>query len=133
MPLGSIEAMNAVLDNDYGTTRGPHSPSSHDCALFFGDPMNDGVEIAGGGYARATVLATKWLPADGGFKSTDGGVVFPATTAAWADSPTHWALFDGDTMWDCAPLLDPLDVTSAGPPPSVVLTIFHDDAVLSPI
>lgn len=130
MPIRDVAAMNASLDNDYGTTRGPASPSSHSLALFFGDPMTDGVEVSGGGYARVTVLASKWLPASSGYKSTNGGVQFPTVTAAWADSPTHWALLDGSTMWDCAKLLEPLDITSAGPGPQVVVTIFYDDAVI---
>lgn len=132
MPIRDVAAMNASMDNDYGTTRGPNSPSSHALALFVGDPMTDGVEISGHGYARTNVLASKWLPAADAYKSTNGGVQFPTVTSEWPDSPTHWALFDGATMWDCAPLLEPLDVTAAGPGPQVVVTIFYDDGVLEP-
>lgn len=135
MPLRDVTAMNASLDNDYGLTRGPHSPSSHSLALFVGDPMTpDSVEANSSddpGYARATVTAAAWLDAVDGFKSTVP-IVFPNTTDAWLDEPTHWALFDGDTMWDCAPLVEPLAVTAAGGGPRVTVTIFYDDAVLEP-
>jgi hypothetical protein len=131
MPLRDTAAMNASLDNDYGTTRGPHSPSSHSLALFAGDPMVDGVELSGHGYTRPNVLATKWLAAADGMKSTDGPVQFANATSAWPDDATHWGLFDGDTLWDCAPLVEPLSVTAAGTGPRVTVTVFYDDAVLS--
>lgn len=131
MPLGSVEAMNACLDNSYGLTRGPHSASAHQLAFFLGDPIIDGVEIAEPGYARITVTAAQWNDAVDGFKSTVL-LTFPATTGAWTDYPTHFALFDGDTMWDAAPLLEPLAVTAAGPGPQFTATVFFDDSVLAP-
>ena len=135
MPLKSITAMNGSLDNDYGTTHGSHAPSSHVLALFVGDPMTDGVELDSGdnpGYARATILASKWLVAADGMKSTNGGVQFNNATGAWLDEATHWAIIDGSTTWDCAPLLEPLAITAAGSGPQVTVTVFYDDSVLSP-
>lgn len=132
MPIRDVEAMNASLDNDYGTTRGPNAADSHELALFYGDPMTDGVEISGGGYARVTVNPADWLPANDGFKSTEP-IQFPATSGAWPDSPTHFALYDGSVMWDNAPLVEPLDVTAASATgPTVVVTVFYDDNVLAP-
>lgn len=136
MPVRSIAAQNAILDNDYGLTRGPHSPSSHALALFVGDPMtDDAVELDptdNPGYARVNVPASKWADADNGLKSTNGPVLFPVPTGPWQDEATHWALFDGDDQWDSAPLLEPLAITSAGGSnPAVTLTVFHDDAVLT--
>lgn len=137
MPIRDVAAMNASLDNDYGLTRGPHSPSTHALALFVGDPMTpDGVELDAGdnpGYGRANVPAAKWLDATDGFKTTNGPVTFPTPTAAWNDEATHWATMDGDTMWDCAPLVEPLAITAAGGTLNVTPTVFYDDGVLSPI
>lgn len=135
MPLRDPAAMNASLDNDYGTTRGPHASSTHLMRLYVGDPMTDGIELDGTndpGYSPATVLATAWLAATDGFKSTNP-VQFAAPTGPWLHEPTHFALTDGDTMWDCAPLVEPLAVTAASSAgPRVTATIFYDDAVLAP-
>lgn len=84
-------------------------------------------------FAHTCGASATLLIVEAAFSDADGGVQFPNTTGEWPDSPTHWALLDGDTMWDCAPLIDPLDVTAAGTGPSVVVTIFYDDNVLSPI
>jgi hypothetical protein len=132
VPIRDLAAMNASLDNDYGLTRGPNAASTHQLALYVGDPMTTGVEVSGHGYARVSVPASKWLAAADGVKQTNGPVQFPTVTSAWPDSPTHFALFDGDTMWDCCPLITPLDVTSSGPGPTCVPTIFYDDNVLAP-
>lgn len=135
MPIRDTAAMDASLDNDYGLTRGPNAASSHSLAFFRGDPMTeDGVELDAGdcpGYARITVTAAQWLASADGFKSTVL-LTFPSTTGAWADFPTHAAMLDGDTMWDCVPLLEPLAVTSAGPGPRLTFTVFYDDNVLAP-
>lgn len=130
--IRDVAAMNASLDNDYGTTAGPSSPSAHELALFVGDPLDDGVEIAGGGYARVTVDPADWAPAVDGSKATTSPVQFPDATAEWDEAPTHWALYSADdssTMWDCAPLTDLLEVTAAGPGPAVQIAVFYDDSV----
>jgi hypothetical protein len=135
MPLGSVAAMNASLDNDYGTTRGPHAAASHELALFAGDPLDSGVEIVGNGYARVTVLPAAWLAADEGQKSTAAAVQFPNATDEWDETVTHFALFDHAdhvTMWDSAPLDEPVDVTAAGAGPAVIPTIFYADTVVIP-
>lgn len=117
MPLRDVGAMNASLDNDYGSTHGPNSPTSgYEACLFIGDPLTGGVEMAGHGYARVNVAHADFAAAAGGFKSPTDPVQFPATTGDWTDSVTHWALIDhGDhtTMWDCGPLTYPLDVSAA--------------------
>ena len=136
MPILDVAAMNAALDSDYGSTRAAGLPSSHTLHLYVGDPMGDDsfelVEADNPGYAPATVLAAKWSPASGGFKSTNGGVQFADSEGEWEDEPTHWLLKDGGTGWDCAPLLEPLAVTAAGTGPSVVVTVFYEDGVLDP-
>lgn len=131
MPIRDTAAMNRSLDNDYGTTRGPNAPASHSLALFVGDPMTDGVEVSGNGYARVVILPADWAPAADGMKSLINPAEFPAPTAEWPDSPTYWALIGSDGFWwDCAPLTEPLDITSASPEgPLVDVTIFFDDAV----
>ncbi len=118
-----IAAMNAMLDAAYGTTRAAHCPGDHDLALFYGDPRDGGTELdPTGGYARVTVDDSDWNAAASGEKST-GWVSFPAPTDAWSDEATHWALFDGVTLWDSGPLDSPLEVTGAGPGPLVRVTV----------
>lgn len=142
MPIRDIAAMNANLDNAYGATKGPNSPASLQVALFMGDPMTDGVEVpattdteagtVANGYARVVIAndGTTWLPAADGEKVTVAPVAFPDVLAEWPDSVTHWALFDaadGVTMWDCAPLVEELEITSAGPSPTASLTVFYSN------
>lgn len=130
MPIRDVAAMNASLDNDYGTTRGPNAAAEHALALFVGDPLVDGVEVTGGGYARVTVAAADWSPAADGEKSTTEPVAFPATTGEWPDSVTHFALIAaGEVMWDAAPLAEELVVTGAGPGPVLNVTIFFADTL----
>ena len=132
MPIRDTAARNASLDNDYGTTRGPNAAASHALALFNGDPLVDGVELSGGGYARVTVLAADWAAASDGMKSPTNPQTFPATTAAWPNPATHWALYAGSVMWDCGPLTEPLEVTGPGPGPTVGITVFYDETVVPP-
>lgn len=132
MPIRDLAARNASLNNDYGATRGPNAPDAHSLALFSGDPMIDagdggGVEISGGGYARVTIDQSEWLPAADGLKTLAAPKTFPATTGEWPDTVTHWALYDGSTMWDCGPLAEEVDVTGAGAGPVVNVTVFYDD------
>lgn len=140
MPLISIAAQNASLDNDYGATHGANAPAAHQVALFIGDPEVDGIEVpttteteAGtvpNGYARVTIDndGTTWAAASEGQKSTSAPILFPDALAEYPDTVTHFVLYDdadGTTAWDSAPLLDPLDVTGAGAFDPAVLTIFY--------
>jgi hypothetical protein len=130
VPIRDVLAQNASLDNDYGAAHGAGSPSAHELALFQGDPMFDGVEVTGLGYAPAPVPNdATWPDADGGAKAID--VTFDPPTGAW-DEVTHWALRDPVTgvIWDCGALTEPLDVTGAGSGPIVTVTIFHPDSQL---
>jgi hypothetical protein len=144
VPIRDQAAQERSLDNDYGSTRGPSAPDSFEVALFFGDPRFGGVEVptttevddgAGGvevvstGYARAALSNDGWLAAEGGVKHTASPVAFPATAAEWPGTVTHWGLYDpvGGAWWDCAPLAEPLDITSAGAPPAVSLAVFYDN------
>lgn len=145
MPIRDVAAQNKSLDNDYGATKGPNAPATHQVALFIGDPMTDGVEVAdetevddgmGGtifvpnGYARVSLTnGAAWSAAADGLKSTAAPVEFPTALAEYPDTVTHWALYDAadsTTMWDCAPLTEPLDVTSAGDGPAVILSVFYE-------
>lgn len=141
MPIRDTAAMNRSLDNDYGTTAGPNSPASWQLALFDGDPMVPAVDGGGveldatdcPGYARVTVAQSAFLAASDGLKSTSAPVQFPTATADWTTTATHWALFDAASptqMWDCSILGERIDVV-AGPGPSVIPTIFYDDAIQS--
>lgn len=143
-------AQNASLDNDYGDDHGPNSPASFALALYVGDPRADGEELAdatevdaeGGGtevvpngYAPAAVAHADFLPAAGGVKSTAAPVQFADALAEWPDTVTHWQLRDATTgaAWDSGALADPfLDVTEAGPGPTVTVSIFYADSVEEP-
>ena len=133
MPIRDVAAMNRSLDNDYGTTRGPNAPASHNLRLYAGDPITDGVEASGGGYAAQNIAPADWLPAADGEKSLAAVVEFPVPTGSWGPTITHWALTgvgDGGLMWDTGILADPLDVTGPGERgPLVRVTVFYDDAV----
>lgn len=134
MPLLSVDAMNASLDGDYGTTRGPHAADQHELALYDGDPALSGVELTGGGYARPTVDPADWADAVGGAKSTNAPVQFADASGAWASQARYWVLFDAAdhvTAWDYAALNEPLNV-SPGPGPAVQLTVFYADTVAVP-
>lgn len=128
MPLASVAAQNASLDNDYGTTRGPNAADSHELALFSGDPMLGGVEISGGGYVRATVLPADWGAAAGGAKSAT--VTFPDTTSEWLTNVTHWLLLDAadsTTRWDSASFAEAGEITDMGDGPVATVTVFYPD------
>lgn len=126
MPIRDIEAMNQSLANDYGTSE-TLRPPQHELALFSGDPLDSGVEITGGGYARVEIEAADWAePADGAISTIDP-VVFPAPTEEWSDTVTHAALIYEGVMWDCFPLAEPLEVTGVGSGPSIDVEIFHAD------
>lgn len=136
MPIRDVTAMDASLDNDYGSTAGPHAPASHEVALFFGDPMLDvadggGVELEAAdcpGYARVTVVQSDWPAADAGSKSLS--VTFPATSGEWNVAATHWGLYGSDgAWWDCGEMVEPLEVTGAGSGPLVVVTVQYDDSL----
>lgn len=114
--------MNALLDAGYGTTRAAGCPASHEYALFYGDPVNGGVEITGGGYARITVAAADWNAAADGAKSTDY-MQMAATTDEWSSEATHWGLINSGDLWDSGPLAEPLVVTAAGAGPLVMATV----------
>lgn len=142
MPIRDTAAMNASLNNDYGATKGPNAPASHELALFDGDPMIDaldggGVEVAAldcPGYARVTLANDAgWLAAADGMKKRAALAQFPATTGEWLTPVTHWALIaSGGVVWDCGPLTEPLEVTGAGDGPEVAVTVFYDDSVAIP-
>lgn len=137
MPIRDVEAMNASLDNDYGTTRGPNSPTSHYLALFMGDPLTDGVEVPAlndellpTGYARVEITPSMWEPAADGEKQLTDFVAFPATLNEWPAAVTHFALFSPTgVMWDCSILEEELVVTGPGDSPTVLVKIFHADTL----
>ena len=148
MPILSTAAENASLNNDYGATKGPNAAAAHQVALFIGDPAGDGIEVPNttvteefplgtpNGYARVVLTnnGTNWAAAADGQKDSAIAVEFPDALEAYPGTVTHFALFDnadGVTGWDCAPLLDPLDITEAGDGVSVALTVFYSDSVVA--
>lgn len=127
-----VAAMNSHLEASYGPNRAAARPSSHEFALFYGDPMFGGVEITGGGYARVTFAAADWNPAADGAMSTDWKSL-PSTTGEYDSEATHWALIyddGGDVIDDSGPLVDALNVTAAGSGPLVRATVRFADSII---
>jgi hypothetical protein len=141
MPIKDEAAMNASLDNDYGATKGPNAPASHQLALFVGDPQVDLIDGGGyeidstncPGYARTTVSNNAtWAPSEFGMKQTVDGIELPAPTDEWIDEPTHWALIaSGEVIWDTGPFTEPMQITGASTEGIVVRpVVFYSDAVV---
>lgn len=125
--------MNSHLEASYGPNRAAARPSSHEYALFFGDPRDGGTEITGGGYARVTVDGdTDWNAAADGAMSTVL-LQLPSTTDEWSSTATHWALFyddSGDVLDDSGPLDIELNVTSAGAGSQARATVRFSDSIV---
>lgn len=134
MALVSIEEQNLSLDLYYGASKGAIAASAHNVALFVGDPLAGGTELAStGGYARATVPnnGTSWPAAAGGAK-TSTPIVWATSTAAWSGVPTHWQAFNADTgnAGDSG-VLDPstpISVDAAGVTPATALTVYYNQS-----
>lgn len=128
-------AMNSHLSASYGPTRATARPSSHEYALFYGDPMFGGVEVSGGGYARVSFDAdAEWEAASGGAMSTVWKSL-PSTTGEYDSAATHWALIyddglGGDVIDDSGPLVEELNVTTAGDGPLVRATVRFADSIV---
>lgn len=125
-------AQNKSLDNDYGATKGANAPASHTFHLFAGDPRipeadGGGVELTTG-YTPPTITnnGTSWPAAANGEKV--GASVSVTSTAALADTATHWALKGSDGLWwdtgelDSEWVIDAAGVTKIGRP-----IIFYGD------
>lgn len=130
--LVSVEARNASLAMSYGALAGSEAPVSLEVALYVGDPANGGAELAAtGGYVAAVVDndVVTWpdAPADGSI--TSAPIVFATSSAAWADTATHWLIRDADTgdEWDCGVLNDPIAVTAASVIVRPSLTVYYED------
>jgi hypothetical protein len=139
VPLVSIAAQNKSLDNDYGATHGANAPAAHTVRLWIGDPEVDGIEVpdtteteagtVANGYAAVVAAndATTWAAAVDGQK-VSVFIEFPAALEAYPDTITHFTTessTDSTEVWDSGPLLEPIDITSAGDGPSAQLTIFY--------
>jgi hypothetical protein len=119
--LRDVAAINASLDNDYGATRGPNTPAALEVALL--ETREPGSEITGGGYSRPTLDSDDWLPAADGVKSS-APVSMGTPSGAW-DTANYAGLYDpvAAVWWDVVPLAEPLTVTGAGDPVTVVLSV----------
>lgn len=94
MTLGSVTARNLALDSRFGSSKGSTWPANIEFALYDGDPMTDGVEITGGGYAvvvKANTDAT-WNPAADGQKTNAVEIQFPTSTGAWIGTARYMAI-----------------------------------------
>ena len=111
------------IDWCYGSNRHPSAPSQHFLALY----DQDGVELSGAGYARATVTPDMWAPVDAeGTKSFI--VTFAPPTGEWAEV-VSWCLLGAQGWgWDSAELAEPLLVTGASDTgPVVTATVFYSE------
>ena len=122
-------AWNALLDNTYGASRGPHSPASFEVALLASDDIGSEISTTtevdevptANGYARPTLDNDDWADADEAVKTSDP-VDFGMPSLAW-ETARFWALIDGSTVWNICPLTEPLTVTGAGSNVIVQLSI----------
>lgn len=135
MALVSLDAQNASLANDYGPTKGPNAPASLQVALFDGDPLTGGVELApDGGYVRVTVPndGSTWPTAPDGGAVTSVALSWGPSTDAWSAVATHFVLFDdadGATAWDSGLLADGgVSVDSAGVTSAAACTVYYNQA-----
>ena len=125
----SVDGMNAVLDAYLDAV------ATFEVGLFEGDPLDDGIEVTGGGYARATINAADWAAATGGVRANAVAVTFADTTDGWDRSATHFGLFapgDPDPWPGTGELTDEVMVTVAGPGPVFpigALTVFYEDSI----
>lgn len=122
MPLLDVQEINDSLERDF---RSSVAPASRELALFHGDPAIDGVELAGGGYGRQTIVKADWLPAANG-EITHTPKTFGDATAPWVEAD-FWAHYIGGRIADYGTFDPPLIVTAAGPGPVVQTTIYFDD------
>lgn len=125
-----VAAWNTLLDCVYGPARATGAPDSFEVALLAtSDPASeisattevDDVEVANG-YARPTLDNDDWLPSDGSVKTSTYAPNFGTPTEAW-ETVRFWALIDDGTVWNVCPLTEPLVVTGAGDPVTVLLSI----------
>lgn len=133
----SIAAQNATLDNDYGTTRGPHTPAVLEVALSGSRELADeistttevddglgGTEFVANGYARGTHSSDDWLPAADAAKTTSVPVSFGTPTEAWGTLRYALLLEPGtDAVWDVVKLNETEVTTGAGTPVTALLTV----------
>lgn len=120
-------AQDALLDGVYGSG----SPASFQIALFDGDPVLGGAELAAtGGYARVTVANDSTLfPGASGGSTTSVPVAFAASTAAWSDTANYWVAYDaadGVTAYGSGLLSVEISVTEAGTVAEAEMTIYYN-------
>lgn len=131
--LVSVAARNASLAMSYGAARGSSAPDNLAVEFWVGDPTDgSSAELAStGGYTAALVAndGTAWPSAPSAGSVTSALVGFAVSTAAWADSPTHFLIRDADTgdEWDSGVLSDDVTVAGAGVTVQIALTVFYND------
>lgn len=143
MSLYDPEARAQAIACIYGPARAAGAPDSFLIRLFDRHPDDGGVELSdetevddgiGGtefvpnGYAAPTVDNDDFAADDVGMSAT---ATFAAPLEAYSDEATYWLAEDPVTTyrWNVQPLLEPLNVGSAGDSFTVKLTVFFDDNV----
>jgi hypothetical protein len=128
MPLGDVAEKNAALDAMFGASASAAMATSHDLALFTGNPYAGGVETDYPGYSRTTVANDSSWPAAVDAVKTQT-ITPPAATGAATLDVLTWVLFKHGTStitaWE---FLDaPISVSDAGTVGPVVVTVYIPD------
>lgn len=98
----------AILNATLRGVEFPDATANVYVALFAADPTdanitaNELTDVDDPGYARVAVPNASWgAPTDGGDDSMETSnttaIEFPAATATWADSVTHFGIYDAPT------------------------------------
>lgn len=129
-------AQNACLDALLGDAAGSSMPTAFEVALFFGDPLNGGVELdAVGNYLRPTIDndTAQWPNAADGVK-VSAVVAFADPTDKWTadgtqNPATHFLLYDAadsTTAYLSGRLDDELNVYGSETNIALVLSVYWD-------
>ena len=139
MPILDAASRTVALGCIVGPDRATIAPDTFDVSLFIGDPSLDGVEVADttevdDGLGGTEFVANGYAPgvADSDDFTFDGEiatvlVTFPAPTAEYPETVTHWLMKAGVDRWFAGELLEPLDVTGPGDPFVVACSQFIEN------
>ena len=126
MPLGDVTEKNAFLDAAFGAGHAASMASSHDLALFTGNPYGGGVETDYAGYARTAVANDAGWPAAADAMKTRQ-VTPPAATGAASLDVLTWVLFNGSTITAWEFLDGPITIDGPGTVGPIGVTVYIPD------
>lgn len=103
-------------------------PTEYVIELWDDDPTLEGAaKLTGGGYADSDPVAvdTDWSAPAG--RMTSCSPVFPSPTGEWPVATHYVCRGDDDLGYTYGELAEELEVTGAGDPPTVIVTVFFED------